>query len=154
MTRSMGLAAVVAIALAAPAVGAEPTAPADVTITDDFTVETSLTGTPGDATAGAITAVDRKLGNCLACHAISTLSSELFHGDVGPSLDGAGDRWTPEQLRAIIVNSKAIFGDQTIMPGFYTLDVGIDVSEKFRGKTILSAQDVEDVVAFVSTLKE
>jgi sulfur-oxidizing protein SoxX len=154
MTRSIGLAAVVAIVLAAPAIAAEATAPEDVAINDDLAVENSLTGESGDPAAGAIKAVDRKLGNCLACHAVSKLSSEPFHGNVGPTLDGAGDRWTPEQIRAIVVNSKAVFGDQTIMPGFYTLDVGVDVAEPFQGKTILSAQDVEDVVAFVSTLKE
>ncbi len=153
MTRTMGIAGLVAIVLAAGAAGAETLAPGNVVI-NDMVVETSLTGTPGDPAAGAVKAVDRKLGNCLACHAFSKMSSELFHGNVGPSLDGAGDRWTPEQLRAIVVNSKGVFGDQTIMPGFYTLDVGIDVDPKFEGKTILSAQDVEDVVAFLSTLKE
>src|SRR3546814_14565870 len=71
--------------------------------------------------------LDRKLGNCLACHANSDLSEQLFHGGVGPSLDGAGERWTPEQLRAIVVDSKAVFGEQSVMPGFYSLDVGVNV---------------------------
>ena len=73
---------------------------------------------------------------------------------MGPSLDGVAGRWSPQQMRAIVVNSKAVFGGQTVMPGFYSLDVGVDVDPKFEGKTILSAQDVENIVAFLSTLKE
>ena len=59
-----------------------------------------------------------------------------------------------EELRAIVVNSKAIFSEDTIMPGFYSLDVGKDVRKDLVGKTILSAQQVEDVVAYLATLKE
>lgn len=153
MKRSIGIASVVAIALAAGAAGAETVAPGDVQI-KDMVIATSLTGEAGDPEAGAKAFADRKLGNCLACHAVTKMSKELFHGNVGPSLDGAADRYSPEQLRAIVVNSKAVFGDQTVMPGFYSLEVGTDVDEKFQGKTILSAQDVENVVAFLSTLKE
>jgi sulfur-oxidizing protein SoxX len=149
----MGIAALTAIVLAAGAAGAEPVAPGDVMVTD-MEVSKSLTGQPGDAETGAKTFTDRKLGNCLACHAVSKMSSQLFHGNVGPSLDGVAARYSPEGLRAIIVNSKEVFGDQTVMPGFYTLDVGVNVAEKFQGKTILSAQDVEDVVAFLTTLQE
>ena len=82
------------------------------------------------------------------------MNNELFHGDVGPVLDGVADRWSAEELRAIVVNSKAVFGDETVMPGFYSLEVGKFVSEDLVGKTILSAQEVEDVVAYLGTLKE
>ena len=82
------------------------------------------------------------------------MSEQLFHGEVGPELNGVGDRWSPEELRAIVVNSKAIFSEDTIMPGFYSLDVGKDVRKDLVGKTILSAQQVEDVVAYLATLKE
>ncbi len=153
MKRTIGIASAVAIALAAGAAGAGTVAPGDIQIAE-MVIATSLTGETGDADAGAKAFADRKLGNCLACHAVSKLSKELFHGNVGPSLDGVADRYSPEQLRAIIVNSKAVFGDQTVMPGFYSLEVGKDVDEKFQGKTILSAQDVENVVAFLTTLKE
>jgi len=154
MKRAIAFASLMATALAAGAAGAEPLAPGDVKFNGDLAVETSLTGQPGDAEAGATVVVDKKLGNCLACHAISKMSDQLFHGNVGPSLDGVAARYSPEGLRAILVNSKEVFGPQTIMPGFYTLDVGVDVTEKFRGKTILSAQDVEDVVAYLATLQE
>ncbi|MAS06215.1 MAG: sulfur oxidation c-type cytochrome SoxX [Ahrensia sp.] len=147
------LAAAVAIT-ATTAVASSETAPADVKINDDMQVTESLTGAPGDPAAGRKTFADRKLGNCLACHAVADQSEQLFHGEVGPELNGVADRWSPEQLRAIVVNSKAIFSEDTIMPGFYSLDVGKDVRKDLVGKTILSAQQVEDVVAYLATLKE
>jgi sulfur-oxidizing protein SoxX len=128
-------------------------APNDVMI-EDGTIEASLTGSAGDPAAGRKVFADRKLGNCLACHAVSDQSEQLFHGEVGPPLDGVGDRWSAAELRAIVVNSKAIFSDATIMPGFYSLDVGEHVREDLVGKTILSAEEVENVVAYLATLKE
>ncbi|WP_193177508.1 sulfur oxidation c-type cytochrome SoxX [Oricola nitratireducens] len=128
-------------------------APQDVKIEDNM-VSASLTGGAGDAAEGRKIFANRKLGNCLACHAVSDQSEQLFHGDVGPSLDGVADRWSPEELRAIVVNSKAVFTKDTIMPGFYSLDVGVHVRKDLVGKTILTAQQVEDVVAYLATLKE
>src|SRR3546814_5747229 len=107
---------------------------------------------PASAAEGRKIFADRKLGNCLACHANSDLSEQLFHGGVGPSLDGAGERWTPEQLRAIVVDSKAVFGEQTVMPGFYSLDVGVNVRKDLVGKTMLTAVQVESLVAYLATL--
>ena len=90
----------------------------------------------------------------MACHANSDLEDQPFHGEVGPSLDGVGDRWSAGELRAILVNSKAVFGDGTIMPAFYR-DSGFNrPAEKFVGKTILTGQQVEDVIAYLLTLKE
>ena len=103
---------------------------------------------------GKAVAFDRKLGNCLACHANSDQSEQLFHGEVGPPLDGVADRWSEPELRAIVVNSKVPFGDGTIMPSFYRTKNGARTMEKFQGKTILSAEQVEDVVAYLLTLKE
>ncbi len=128
-------------------------APAEV-IYEDNTVKAALAAAPGDPAAGAKAFASRSLGNCLACHAVSVLSDELFHGDVAPPLDGVADRWTPEELRAIVADAKKVFGPETMMPGFYSLDVGINVREDLVGKTILTAQEVEDVVAFLGTLKE
>lgn len=132
---------------------AESVAPVDVKFVD-MTVTGSLTGTPGDPVAGRETFADRKKGNCLACHVNADLSEQLFHGEVGPELNGAADRWSTEQLRAIVVNSKLVFGEQTIMPGFYTTELGARVDEKHAGKTVLSAVEVEDVVAYLTTLSE
>ena len=135
------------------AFSAEIVAPADVAFAD-FAVTASLTGVPGNAEEGAKVFKDRGLGNCLACHVNSDMKDQLFQGTVGPSVDGVASRWEPAQLRAIVVNAKQVFGDQTVMPGFYSLDVGKDVAKELVGTTILTAQQVEDVVAYLSTLKE
>lgn len=121
---------------------------------EDNTVVASLSGAPGDPVAGAAAFKDRSLGNCLACHANKDMEQELFHGNVGPSMDGVADRWTPEELRAIVSDAKKVFGEETVMPGFYSLEVGLTVRENLVGKTVLSAQQVEDVVAYLATLKE
>jgi sulfur-oxidizing protein SoxX len=127
-------------------------APGDVKIVDGK-VDQSLTGAPGNAADGRKTFADRKLGNCLACHANSEISEQLFHGEVGPPLDGVAERWSEEQLRAILVNSKAVFGPQTVMPGFYSLDVGVDVRKDLVGQPMLTAEQIEAIVAYLVTLK-
>ena len=140
-------------ALASSFATAETVPPENVSI-EDNKVAVSLTGMPGDAAVGAMVFKNRRQGNCLACHVNSDQANELFQGEVGPPLDGVADRWTPEEMRAILVNSKAVFGEQTIMPGFYTLEVGKDVRKDLVGKTILSAEDVENIIAYLTTLKE
>ena len=127
-------------------------APNKVPFKDDR-VAVSLTGMAGNPEKGAEVFTNKKLGNCLACHENSAMKTQLFQGDVGPSLDGIGRRRNPEELRAIVSNSKEVFGPDTVMPGFYSLKVGVDVRKDLVGKTILSAQQVEDVVAYLSTLK-
>lgn len=128
------------------------TAPGDVKI-ENIAVSESLTGGAGDSAAGREAFGNKKLGNCLACHANTDMADQLFHGEVGPTLDGAGGRWNEQQLRAILVNAKAVFGQQTIMPAFYSLEVGENVREDLVGVTILSAQQIEDIVAYLTTLK-
>ncbi|QDZ02644.1 sulfur oxidation c-type cytochrome SoxX [Nitratireductor mangrovi] len=152
MKRATGLVTVAAALLAGAAFAGE-TAPQDVKF-EDLAVNASLSGGAGDPVEGANVFKSRKLGNCLACHANSDMKSELFHGTVGPAMDGAGDRWEPAQLRAIVADAKEVFGEQTVMPGFYSVNVGENVREDLIGKTILSAQQVEDVVAYLATLKE
>lgn len=121
---------------------------------EDNVVAASMTGVAGDPVAGAAAFKDRSLGNCLACHANKDMEQELFHGNVGPSMDGVAERWTPEELRAIVADAKKVFGEETVMPGFYSLDVGLNVRENLVGKTVLNAQQVEDVVAYLATLKD
>ena len=127
-------------------------APADVKY-DDGAVQASLTGKPGDPEKGKQWFVGRKLGNCLACHVNADVKDELFHGEVGPPLDGVADRWSEAELRGIITNAKMMF-DGTIMPAFYKDSGYTRPLDKFEGKTILSAQQIEDVVAYLMTLKE
>lgn len=119
----------------------------------DGTIPKSLTGTPGDPIAGREVMVDRRLGNCVACHTAGVFSDQQWHGEVGPPLDGVADRWDEASLRMIIVNAKAVY-DGTIMPAFYRNDGFNRVAPKFAGKTIMSAQQVEDVVAYLMTLKD
>lgn len=134
------------------AVSDEPVAP-DAVVVEEGRIANSLTGQPGDAANGRKVFADRKLGNCLACHSNADLNDQLFHGEVGPVLDGVANRFDEQQLRTIVVNAKKMFTDLTVMPGFYSLEVGADVAEQFVGKTILTAQQVEDVVAYLGTLK-
>ncbi|WP_417426153.1 sulfur oxidation c-type cytochrome SoxX [Hoeflea sp.] len=146
------LSVIAAVGLSTAALAAE-IGPDAVEFTDAGVV-TSLTGVAGDPAAGAEIFKSRKQGNCLACHVNSDMSGELFHGDVGPPLDGVASRWEEPELRAIVVNSKEPFGPETVMPGFYSLAVGEHLAEQYVGKTILSAQEVEDVVAYLVTLKD
>ena len=142
-----------ALLLGISGVSAETVKPADVKIVDGAITQ-PLTNEPGDAAKGRKWFMGRKLGNCLACHVNKDLADQPYHGEVGPPLDGVAGRWSPAELRAIVVNSKAALSPETIMPGFYR-DSGMNrVAEKFAGKTILSAQQVEDVVAYLMTLKE
>ena len=146
---SLGLGASLALASGA---FAGSTTPMDVSF-EDGAVAASLSGAAGDAVEGRKVFANRKLGNCLACHVNDDLSEQSFHGEVGPELNGVADRWTEGELRGIVANAKMTFED-TIMPAFY-VDSGYTRSlEKFEGKSILSAQQVEDVIAYLMTLKD
>ena len=132
---------------------AETVAPADVQFDEYGAVAASLTGVAGDAANGRKVFMNRKKGNCLACHVNDDMSEQSFHGEVGPELNGVADRWETAELRGIVVNAKKMF-DGTIMPAFYR-DAGFNRTlKKFDGKSILSAQEVEDLLAYISTLKE
>lgn len=147
-------------ALAAGTVWAADMDPGDVVYTEDGAIEASLTGTAGDVANGAAIVGDKSKGNCVACHEVTALADIPFHGEVGPMLDGAGDRWTEAELRGLIANAKMTF-DGTMMPAFYKTEGFIRPGDAYTGKaptgpltTILSAQDIEDVVAFLATLKD
>jgi len=149
MKRVSFIAAVTCL-LATP--GVADTAPNAVAFIDG-SIEQSLTGTPGNVADGRAAFINRKQGNCLACHMNNEIPEQSFHGEVGPPLDGAAGRWTEAELRGIVSNSKKMFED-TIMPAFY-VDAGYTRPlKKFDGKTILSAQQVEDIVAYLMTLTE
>jgi len=118
----------------------------------EMSIPKPLTEEAGDPQRGREIAIGRKLGNCLACHQISDIPEQQFHGEVGPPLDGVAERWEEGQLRLIVANSKAVF-DGTIMPAFLKVDGYTRNQDKFEGKSILTAQQVEDVVAYLKTLK-
>jgi L-cysteine S-thiosulfotransferase len=145
-----------AAALVWPPAGwaASPLPPFNIVIKDGVAaLPARLTETPGDPKEGAKVVVERRLGNCLSCHQIDVLRGEEFHGDVGPPLDGVAGRWDSATLRMIVVNPKKVFGEETVMPAFYRVDGLNRVRPEFVGKPILTAQQVEDVVAFLTTLR-
>lgn len=153
MNKTLMIGAFVASTFLTASVWAANVAPGDVTINDDDEVGASLTGAAGNAATGRELYANRKKGNCLACHKTADQSEQPFHGEVGPPMDGVAERYEAPALRAILVDSKVVFGDETIMPGFYSSKLGVRIADKFAGKTILSAQEVEDVVAYLQTLK-
>lgn len=134
------------------------TAPGDVAYTDGAVAQ-SLTGTPGNPEEGAKVISTRALGNCVACHVVSAMPKVAFQGDVGPSLDGAASRWDEAQLRGIVANAKMMF-EGTRMPAFYKTTGFIRPGDGYTAKAapadlppILTAQQIEDVVAYLMTLK-
>lgn len=108
-----------------------------------------LTDKPGDPANGK--KVVRTNGLCLSCHT-APIPEEPDHGDVAPDLAGVAGRLQPAEIRMRIVDPKVLFPD-TIMPSFYKKEGLIRVAKAWEGKTILTAQEVEDVVAYLGTLK-
>ena len=115
-------------------------------------IPASLTGSKGDAVRGRAIVVNRQKGLCLLCHS-GPFPDERFQGSLAPDLTGVGARWSVGELRLRLVDSRKLNPD-TIMPAYYTLD-GLDrVAAAYRGKPILTAAEIEDVVAFLATLRD
>jgi len=110
-----------------------------------------LTGTGGDPARGRAIVVDRRLGACLLCHT-GPFPEEKFQGTLAPDLSGAGSRWSAGQLRLRLVDPTRLNPD-TIMPPYYRVDGLARVGDAWRGKPILTAGQSEDVVSFLSTLR-
>ena len=115
-------------------------------------IPASLTGQLGDAARGRAIVANRSVGLCLLCHS-GPIAEERFQGDLAPSLAGAGSRWSVGQLRLRIADGARLNAD-TIMPPYYRTTGLHRVARNFDGKTILSAAQVEDVVAYLATLKD
>ena len=114
-------------------------------------IEESLTGTPGDATRGRALILERT-NTCILCHS-GPFPEEKFQGDLAPNLSGSGNRWSVGQLRLRLVDASR-FNPGTIMPSYYRID-GLDrVAANWRDKPILSAGQIEDIVAYLATLRE
>jgi sulfur-oxidizing protein SoxX len=112
----------------------------------------SLTGTKGDPAKGRAIVANRKVGLCLLCHN-GPFPEERFQGTLAPNLAGAGRRWSPGQLRLRIVDSARI-NPATIMPPYYRIDGLARVAPAFAGKPILNAEQIEDVIAYLTTLQD
>lgn len=140
---------------------ADEVTPADVVYEEYGEVNASLSGKPGDAENGMKIMTTRGKGNCIACHAVTALNDFPFHGEVGPSLDGVGGYRTAEELRGIVANAKITFPD-SVMPSFYKTSGFVRPGNGYTGKAskeedlspLLTAQEIEDVVAYLLTLKD
>ena len=105
----------------------------------------------GDPAAGRAIVADRTRGLCLLCHA-APIAEERLQGDIAPSLAGVGNRFSPAELRQRLVNPASVNPD-TVMPAYFVADPAPHVAPAWRGRTILTAQEIEDVVAYLSTLR-
>jgi L-cysteine S-thiosulfotransferase len=111
----------------------------------------SLTGMPGDAARGRALVLDRT-STCILCHS-GPFPETKFQGDLAPSLTGAGSRWSEGQLRLRLVDASRL-NSATIMPSYYRLEGLARVAPAWRGKPILSAEQIEDIVAYLVSLRE
>jgi sulfur-oxidizing protein SoxX len=110
-----------------------------------------LNGAKGDAMRGRALVANRQVGLCLLCHS-GPFPEERFQGNLAPDLGGVGARLSEGQIRLRIVDPGRVKPD-TIMPPYYRTDGLARVAPSFRGKTLLSAEQIEDVVAYLQTLK-
>src|SRR3954453_17691927 len=106
-----------------------------------------LTGAPGDPARGRVIVTSRQRGLCLLCHS-GPFPEERFQGDLAPSLAGVGARLSEGQIRLRIVDASRV-NPKTIMPAYFRTEGLTRVAPSQRGKTVLSAQQIEDVVAFL-----
>ncbi|HTE16588.1 MAG TPA: sulfur oxidation c-type cytochrome SoxX [Burkholderiales bacterium] len=113
-------------------------------------IRTPLTNSAADAERGRKILVSRE-SNCILCHAAPE-TGERFYGNLAPPLSGVGRRLTAAQMRARIVD-PLFFNKESIMPAYYRVDGLNRVAETYRGKPVLNAEQIEDVIAYLLTLK-
>ena len=148
-SRAIPLLAAGFAAFALPGAAAAQTLQPYVTVGD--AIPDSLTGVPGDAARGRALVLNR-LSTCILCHS-GPFPEEKFQGDLAPDLAGAGSRWSEGQLRLRIVDASRL-NPATIMPSYYRIDGLQRVAPAWRGKPILSAGQIEDIVAYLATLRQ
>ena len=134
------------LAIAMPAMAA-----ADATVLAGDAVAQSLTGSAGDPDRGRAIIIDRQKGLCLLCHS-GPFPEEPLQGNLAPSLEGAGSRWTEGQLRLRLMDNKRI-NPESIMPAYHRIEGLNRVGSVWRERPILSAAEIEDVLAFLMGLK-
>jgi sulfur-oxidizing protein SoxX len=144
------------LAIAALLLGSVPGAFADEALrtysVEGGAIPASLTGAKGDPAKGRAIVLNRQAGLCILCHS-GPFPEEKFQGNLAPDMAGAGSRWSEGQLRLRVVDASRLNPD-TIMPPYYRADGLTRVAPAFAGKPILSAEQIEDVVAWLSTLRD
>ena len=115
-------------------------------------IPASLTGAAGDPARGHAIVSDRRLGACLLCPT-GPFPEERFQGSLAPDLAGTSSRWSAGQLRLRLVDATRL-NPNTIMPPYYRVDGLTRVGGTWAGKPMLTAEQIEDVVAFLSTLRD
>jgi sulfur-oxidizing protein SoxX len=111
-----------------------------------------LTGTKGDPARGRTIVANRQVGLCLLCHT-GPFPEEKFQGTLAPDLKGAGTRWSEGELRLRVVDASRL-NPATIMPPYYRVEGLTRVADAFKGKPLLTAEQIEDVVAYLTTLRD
>ena len=134
------------LAMAIPAMAAAQT----LQVTGDAVMQ-SLTGSAGDPARGRAIVIDRQKGFCLLCHS-GPFNEEPLQGNLAPSLAGAGSRWNEGQLRLRLMDNKRI-NPESIMPAYHRIEGLNRVGSAWRDRPILSAAEIEDVLAFLMGLK-
>jgi sulfur-oxidizing protein SoxX len=135
--------------LTLPTLAAGEELPTPVVMGDS--IPASLTGSPGDPQRGRAIVINRQ-NTCILCHS-GPFAEEKFQGDLAPNLAGAGSRWSEGQLRLRLVDASRL-NPATIMPSYYRVEGLERVGAPWRGKPVLSAEQIEDVVAYLVTLRE
>lgn len=134
------------LAMAMPAMASAQSA----MVTGDAVVQ-SLTGSAGDPARGRAIIADRQKGFCLLCHG-GPFPEEPLQGNLAPSLAGAGSRWNEGQLRLRLMDNKRV-NPESIMPAYHRIEGLNRVGAIWRDRPILSAAEIEDVLAFLMGLK-
>jgi sulfur-oxidizing protein SoxX len=149
--RPSAAAAALAAAVAVGAPGLAHGEPPAYTIAGDA-IPSPLTGAKGDAARGREIIVNRQVGLCLLCHS-GPFPEERFQGTIGPDLTGTARRLSEGQIRLRIVDASRV-NPATIMPAYFRTEGLARVAPAFRGKPVLTAEQIEDVVAFLVTLRD
>ena len=148
--RKLAVAGVVVL-LAGPVWGQGGALAAQMLIQGDA-VPKALTDTPGDAVRGRAIVANRQVGLCLLCHS-GPIAEERLQGTLAPDLAGAGRRWSAGQLRLRVADAQAL-NPESIMPPYFRTTGLNRVAAAYRDKPLLSAQQVEDVVAYLVSLRD
>ncbi len=154
MRKGRSIAAVVALAATAFSSAGALSSPAGVVpfaVAGD-TIPEPLGGGLGNAQRGLEVIRDRRRGNCLICHSLSKVD-EPFQGEIGPALDGVGRRLSAAQIRLRVVDPFRL-NPATLMPSYYRVEGLVNVAPEYKGLPVLDAQEIEDIVTYLSGIKE